>query len=270
MWHPILLQAPIPAEVRELAALVGDASWGCGKVRHPGPQRVAASMKNTLFRICYESCSQPCHAIGPLMQGLTDVSFGLSPWLHSMITMQAGTSLENHRCCCGNLGPPTPCLRRRPWAHLRTCRDAGRMWQQSTPTCASGAPSGTLARSSDDLSISNGESHPDALVLRDRLAARRFRDGPAADRISQTVQAQDALFEAANLTSCFKALAKESAEQPDGSSNCHSGMPAAQQTEFLDELCEQVQACLLAFRPAQLVGILWACGRWPSHISQPG
>jgi len=64
---------------------------------------------------------------------------------------------------------------------------------------------------------------------------------------------QDVFFEAANITTCFKALA--TVDQPD------DDVSRAQQTAFLEELCSLAHGALPALRPSQLVTLLWSCGR---------
>lgn len=64
---------------------------------------------------------------------------------------------------------------------------------------------------------------------------------------------QDTLFEAAHITSSFKALA--SVDLPDDDASVQ------QRGEFLTELCNLTAGALSAMHPAQLVTLLWSCGR---------
>lgn len=64
---------------------------------------------------------------------------------------------------------------------------------------------------------------------------------------------QDRLFQAADITSSFKALA--SVDLPDDDAALQ------QREEFLTELCDLTASALSALHPAQLVTLLWSCGR---------
>lgn len=64
---------------------------------------------------------------------------------------------------------------------------------------------------------------------------------------------QDTLFEAAHITSSFKALAI--VEVPDDEAALQ------RREEFLTELCSLTENALCALHPAQLVTLLWSCGR---------
>lgn len=65
---------------------------------------------------------------------------------------------------------------------------------------------------------------------------------------------QDTLFEAAHITSSFKALAI--VESPDDEAALQ------RREEFLAELCSLTEDTLSALHPTQLVTLLWSCGRW--------
>lgn len=64
---------------------------------------------------------------------------------------------------------------------------------------------------------------------------------------------QDNLFEAAHITSSFKALAI--VESPDDDAALQ------RREEFLAELCSLTEDTLSALHPTQLVTLLWSCGR---------
>lgn len=82
---------------------------------------------------------------------------------------------------------------------------------------------------------------------------RRARCCSTANLLTWPTCLQDVLFEAENITTCFKALA--TVEQPD------DDVSRAQQTAFLEELCSLAQGALPALRPSQQVTLLWSCGR---------